>query len=539
MIRSLRARLQWWYGGVYVISIIVFGCLVFWRAARDLNDLATLQAVSTAQIIDSQLRNFAGDQPSANSLPDGFTIVPFPLEFNFDIQRGPRRSCSQAVGSAAGDLRQTRLNGADSLAELQHDRSRPEDEAFRNGPPDERNHQRPPKRPPIDRIEFAVWRPDGSVLTCSESFSADLSAIMPSTPRQDGAINVDHNEFMIHAMIAGPAGLTTSVFRPLEHDKNRLDEFGIRIVSIATGTLLVGLIGGWWVSGRMVQPIQMISETAAKISATSLDRRIDTEKLDTELVPVATVLNDTFARLEDSLTRLTQFTADASHELRTPLAVVQSQIELALSRPRSVESYQQTLQTCLQSSERMSALVDGLLLLARTDAERLLLPAVSIDLRLVVQEAIRHLQEKANSLDIELNCSIPTSAVLVLADVHFLTQVPFNLIDNAIKHSKSGDAIHVEVRMESGHALLTVRDTGSGISDEHCPHIFERFYRVDTGRSREQGGTGLGLAICQSIITAYGGDISCESTIDVGSTFIVRLPLADAATKSTDEIPNA
>ena len=143
----------------------------------------------------------------------------------------------------------------------------------------------------------------------------------------------------------------------------------------------------------MVQPIQMISETAAQISAANLNRRIDTSRLDQELVQLASVLNGTFERLETSFDRLTQFTADASHELRTPLAVIQSQMELALSQSRSVEWYQQTLETCLQSSERMRSLVDGLLLLARTDSDHAELRRQTIDLRSVVEDAVAQLQD--------------------------------------------------------------------------------------------------------------------------------------------------
>lgn len=130
----------------------------------------------------------------------------------------------------------------------------------------------------------------------------------------------------------------------------KLHRFGFQIATMAIGTLVVGIAGGWWISGRMVQPIQMISETAAQISATNLDRRIETRHLDQELVQLGTVLNSTFERLENSFQRLTQFTADASHELRTPLAVIQSQTELWRCQPRSAESYQQTLETCLKSA---------------------------------------------------------------------------------------------------------------------------------------------------------------------------------------------
>ena len=204
---------------------------------------------------------------------------------------------------------------------------------------------------------------------------------------------------------------------------------------MAVGTLLVGIAGGRWISGRMVQPIQEISETASQVSAASLDRRIDTGQLDQELVPVASVLNSTFGRLETSFNRLTQFTADASHELRTPLAVIQSQIELALSHPRSAASYQQTLETCLFSAERMRSLVDGLLLLARTDSDYAKLRLETDRSANVVEDAVAQLQDKAITAGIDLECAAPDGTVGVSADERFLMQVPINLIDNAIQHT--------------------------------------------------------------------------------------------------------
>jgi heavy metal sensor kinase len=269
----------------------------------------------------------------------------------------------------------------------------------------------------------------------------------------------------------------------------------------------------------------MISETAAQISANSLNRRIETMALDQELVQLGTVLNATFGRLEQSFARLTQFTADASHELRTPLAVIQSQMELALGKPRTPEAYQQTLEVCLRSSDRMRSLIDGLLMLARTDAERLELRPVPVDLRDIAEDAVSQLQEKATAADIELECIVPEDNLKVMADSRFLAQIPTNLIDNAIQHSSAGGKISVEVRRDGEKAVLTVKDTGCGIAAEHIPHLFERFYRVDAGRSRRHGGSGLGLAICRSLVEAHHGTITCESKIGEGSVFKVCLPI--------------
>ena len=533
MIRSIRGRLQWWYGAVYAVSIIVFGCLVYWRADRDVNERATLQAVSTAQYLDVSLRTGRPgpmrngrpgnppdfnprDDQSGDDFPPDFAVGPLPPDFQFRPPRDRRPEMGPPHDRGPEHLRGP---------------EQPSGPPGRKGPVEPRLPPEPPgdnsdgRRPPIDRMEFAIWRRDGSVLAQSDGAeSTDLPDLKMPTgighPPQ-----ITRGDGFIEATMLGPQEATILVRRPLAHDMAKLHRFGFQIAAMAIGTLVVGFVGGWWISGRIVQPIQMISETAAKISATKLDRRIETRNLDHELVQLGTVLNGTFERLENSFQRLTQFTADASHELRTPLAVIQSQTELALSQPRSAESYQQTLETCLKSAERMRSLVDGLLLLARTDSDHSELRKETIDLRNVAEDAVAQLQEKATSAGIELECAAPETKVSVSADVRFLLQVPINLIDHAIQHSTAGGKIFVEVKTEGNDAVLSVRDTGSGINAEHLPHLFERFYRVDTGRSRQHGGSGLGLSICKSLVESHGGTINCESKVGEGSVFVVRLPL--------------
>ena len=547
MIRSIRGRLQWWYGGVYALSILVFGCMVYWRADRDVHERATLQAVSAAQYLDASLRSlppwrlndgprppqFPGDD--VHSFRPDFPNGPMPPDFEMRPPRGDqRRENIIRLPAQNWDRRgpPPRVPGDPDNPQLPP--GRPPRDGQRgieapnlrpnNGPPnggDRPNHP----RPPMDRMEFAVWRANGQLISKSEGeliepfLAAGPAAIRDRGPRisvLDGAVRAE---------MKGPFESMILVLRPLGHDMANLHRFGWQIAGMAAVTLFVGTVGGWWVSGRMVRPIQEISKTASHISVTSLDRRIETRNLDAELVQLASVLNCAFERLEESFGKLTQFTADASHELRTPLAVIQSQMELALSQPRSADDYQKTLRTCLGSSERMRSLVDGLLLLAKTDAKRIQLRPAPIDLRQVAEEAVVQLQDRAAANGVELECATPDDAVMVSGDATFLVRVPANLIDNAIQHTPGGGKVVVEVRCEGDDAVLTVKDTGSGIDAEHVPLLFDRFYRVDTARSRTQGGSGLGLAICRSLVESHHGTIGCESVLGEGSTFTVRLPL--------------
>ncbi len=579
MIKSIRGRLQWWYGAVYALSILVFGLLVYWRANRDTHERATLQAVSTIQYLDVSLRNVQphlirhapqdSESGPGDAIQENFTLGPLPPEFQFRPPRGRDRGPAGDPERDSGrpEFAEYADNGPGDFRPGMDDPRRPPggpENRFRpdgprgagpngpgpggrgpNGPPDGRPFSpqdgdrlkavRPPVTnggPPfsdndsrVDRMEFVVWREDGSVLTRSEGISVDEAGVLPSLEQGNAAPQVIMKREEIEVTKRGPHGSVIRVIRSFERDLSNLHRFGIQIAGMATMTLVIGIVGGWWISGRIVRPIQMISETAAQISATSLNRRIETTALDHELIQLGTVLNAAFGRLEQSFARLTQFTADASHELRTPLAVIQCQMELALGKPRTPEAYQQTLEICLKSSDRMRSLIDGLLMLARTDAERLEIRPVPVDLRDIVEDAISQLQDKATAADIELECIVPEGNLKVLADSRFLTQIPTNLIDNAIQHTSAGGKISVEVRREGEKAVLTVKDTGCGIAAEHIPHLFERFYRIDAGRSRRHGGSGLGLAICRSLVEAHHGTITCESKIGEGTMFKVCLPV--------------
>jgi heavy metal sensor kinase len=289
--------------------------------------------------------------------------------------------------------------------------------------------------------------------------------------------------------------------------------------------LLVGLTGGWLVSARILRPLAIISATASAISATSLSGRIIPEQVDRELEELARVLNATFDRLELAFERQTRFTADASHELRTPLAILRSQAELALTRPRTAEEYRDALQTCVRATGRMTDLVEGLLMLARADAGKIDLQRRSVDLARVIEESVALIRPLADAKEVVLRAEL--APALVSGDPDRLGRVVTNLLSNAVQYNHAGGEVRVHLDATPGYWVLSVADTGCGIAPEDCPHLFERFYRVDKARGRDSGGCGLGLAICKSIVEAHGGTIGFETKADKGSRFWVRLPRAD------------
>lgn len=276
-------------------------------------------------------------------------------------------------------------------------------------------------------------------------------------------------------------------------------------------------------SRGVLRPIERMSAAAGEIAASDFSRRIEPEETVRELGELARVLNSAFDCMQQALAQQVRFSADASHELRTPLAVILSQTEMALSRARSPEEYQEVVAACHRAAERMRRLVESLLLLARFDAgEGLNLQ--TFNLSDVARECLEMVFPLAEFRGLTARSELAPASIV--GDRERLAQVVTNLLANAINYNRSGGSIGLEVACADKHAALTVSDTGIGIAAEHLPHLFDRFYRVDPSRSRLEGGSGLGLAISQRIVAIHGGTLHVESVAGEGTTFTVRLPLA-------------
>jgi two-component system OmpR family sensor kinase len=296
----------------------------------------------------------------------------------------------------------------------------------------------------------------------------------------------------------------------------------ILIELIATLAVLAALVGlGLWVVQLGLRPLRRIEQTAAAITAGDLSRRVENTDARTEVGRVGSALNTMLDRIEASDRRLRRFIADASHELRTPLAAVRAYAELfdrgAASRPDDLE---RSMSGITRESERMSVLVDDLLLLARLDEGRPL-EREPVDLAELVREAVDAARVVEPARPIELSVEPAT----VTGDATRLRQVLDNLLANARAHTPAGTPVSVELRRVDGRAQLTVADHGPGLTEEQAERVFERFYRADTSRARASGGAGLGLSIVAAVTEAHGGTAAARPTPGGGATFVVTLPL--------------
>jgi len=294
------------------------------------------------------------------------------------------------------------------------------------------------------------------------------------------------------------------------------------LVAIVITIILAGA-GGLFVAARALKPVDEITTMARSIEEKDLSRRIEVKTRD-ELGRLAETLNEMINRLERAFDRQRQFTADASHELRTPLSVIEAEATLALRRQRDPEDYQKALESIMQEVNYMSGVLEKLLMLARADAGKEQLNLKPVKLNELIMSLTPDIEILAGDKGLKYITHIE-GEINVEGDEIKLKQLLFNLLDNAIKYTVQGQ-VSLSLSKGKDHAIIKVEDTGIGISEEHLPHIFERFYRVDKARSRSEHGTGLGLAIAKYIVESHGGSITVTSKPGVGTTFTVYLPLA-------------
>ncbi len=297
------------------------------------------------------------------------------------------------------------------------------------------------------------------------------------------------------------------------------------LLIMAPLTVILTSGGGWLLANRALTPIDAITRTAQRISAENLSGRIGVVGPDDEVGRLARTFDMMLARLEEAFTQQRQFVADASHELRTPLTAIIGQIDVALGWPESAEYYRATLAAVREQTQRLTRLASDLLFLARADAQPTLRAGELIDVGSLLPAVITQVEPLAAERQQTVVVASPLTG-WVYGNEDYLIHLFLNLLDNAIRYTPLGGQITLDCTTSRGTVWISVRDTGPGIAPEHLPRVFDRFYRVDRGRSRAQGGSGLGLAIAQSIAQLHGGRITVASTLGQGTTFTIGLPEA-------------
>ncbi|MEJ2427316.1 MAG: heavy metal sensor histidine kinase [Deltaproteobacteria bacterium] len=300
-----------------------------------------------------------------------------------------------------------------------------------------------------------------------------------------------------------------------------------RFLLVMAAVLPLGLLlaggGGWLLARRALKPVDMMTQAARRISGEHLSERLQETGSADELDRLAKTLNDMLGRLDDAFHQMRQFSADASHELQTPLTILRGEIEVALRSPRSPQEYQRVLESGLEEIDRISRLVEGLLLLARADGGVLRLDLRPVELQELLLEIYEQMKVVADDRYVSLQTA-SLEAISIQGDREHLRRLLLNLVDNGIKYTPEGGRVTLSLQSDGEWAAMRISDTGIGLSEDEQERIFTRFYRAVEARSQREGGAGLGLCIALSIAKAHGGQIQVESTPGQGSSFKLLLP---------------
>jgi heavy metal sensor kinase len=314
----------------------------------------------------------------------------------------------------------------------------------------------------------------------------------------------------------------------LEGVEDALHQLLLILLIAVPAALLVASAGGLFLANKALRPVDAITQIARRIGSGDLSQRIRIKRANDELGRLASTFNEMIAKLEKSFRQVKRFTADASHELKTPLTILRGEVEVGLKKKRGLKEYQRILASNLEEISRMSRIVEDLLTLSRADMGELTMEREEIELSTLAREVWEDLQMMAKKKRVQLKF-MDDGFTRVEGDPLFLRQLILNITENGLKYTPAGGEVALKVKgdRDQGVVRLFVSDTGVGIPQKDLKRVFDRFFRVDTARSRETGGTGLGLSICQWIAHAHEGQIAVESTVGKGSTFTVTLPMKD------------
>lgn len=332
--------------------------------------------------------------------------------------------------------------------------------------------------------------------------------------------------------------LTVLAVTSLEPLLNEIRTLQLVLAILLPVAVVFALLGGSFLATRALRPVASMAEVASSITIDSLNRRVAILNPHDEIGRLATTLNSLIDRLELAVTEIRRFTADASHELRTPLAALRMEAELALCCERTPQQYQDSLRVVVDEATRLGRLADQLLKLSREDAGITECHRHSVPLHALLRDIVDQLRQPAIAREVRFDSS-GIHPCRVAGDDIRLRQVFFNIIENAVKFSHRGGTVRISSSRDGNSVVCIVSDSGIGIPQEQLPHVFRRFYRVDSSRHCETGGAGLGLSIARLSVEAHRGSIDIHSQEGSGTTVVVSLPAAAVDANGQDEAEDA
>jgi heavy metal sensor kinase len=498
MFSSVRARLTLWYTGMLALALVAFSLAGYFFLSYTLNRrtddaLGEMANALAATLANEEADSHAGEPNAANAARGE------------DAKSSPDEAVKEAVSQ--NQFRDYRIV-------VYTDARR---EVAASALPQSRNEAgktRPPAPSKISGLLDAIARTPGSSLYFATFSDGD-------------------NQYRVvgRRVLAHGSPYTLIVLRSLHDQEDLLEGAGQALLIAVPLALLLASIGGYFLARKSLAPVVRMSATAASIGAANLHERLPVANERDELGGLAQVINALLARLDASFEQQRRFMADASHELRTPIAIMRSEAEVALSEPEtSNQELRESIAIFKDETKRLTGIVEDLFMLARADAGQYKLTPKEFYLDELAGEVTRAVRTLAaeKKLTLQLDAGEEMS---FRGDENLLRRLLLNLVDNAIKYTSEGGAVTVSSKREGQRYIITVSDTGPGIPAEAQSHIFERFYRADSARSRAEddkagltSGAGLGLSIARWIAEAHDGTLELLHSSEAGSVFQLVLP---------------
>jgi signal transduction histidine kinase len=333
---------------------------------------------------------------------------------------------------------------------------------------------------------------------------------------------------LIISLIVIGIGTYQEISEQLQHDhrhniwEHALDETSEMVLWVGLPAVVFGLLGGWWITRKALTPVTKLTDAVEKIHERNLNSQLPRTHNGDELDRLTEVFNSMTVRLDGSFQRIREFTLHASHELKTPLTVMRGELETVLREESWNSTQKEWLLNQIDEVERLAKIVDGLTLLMKADAGQIQLNRELVRLDDLVRESFADAKILAQPQNIQVNLS-PCEEIMISGDRHRLRQLLLNLTDNAIKYNQPDGTVNISLRDAGGFVELKIENTGSGISPELQPRVFERFFRGDSSHSNTIEGCGLGLSIAQWIVNAHGGSIQFISEPNEFTTVVIKM----------------
>ncbi len=324
---------------------------------------------------------------------------------------------------------------------------------------------------------------------------------------------------LLYAII-GP-GFILQVGRSMEDSAQIIGAF--RGIFLLTMALLLSLATGvgWFMARRAVSGVETITRTAQGISGGSLEKRVPVKTRGDEIDQLAMTFNQMLDRIQALVTEIREMSDNVAHDLKSPITRIRGIAEVTLTTGKSLTEYEEMAASAIEECDRLLDMINTMLMISKTEAGVEMPARDRIDLALLAREACELFGTTAEDRGLTLSCTLPERCD-ILGDAPMIRRLIANLLDNALKYTASGGTVSVTVSETRTQAIISVQDTGIGISADDLPHIFERFYRCD--QSRSHAGIGLGLSLARAIVRAHGGEIAVTSSPGAGSVFTAAFP---------------